>query len=424
MTSGHLVQECGEAISAALDKADAIELLYLSPSEKAAALVQLARLAARVDATRLRLMAVSDEVAEQSGDRDVAAWCQRETRVDRGPARRDLALARSLERRWTILAAGFAAGEVSTAQADVIARALDDLPDEITPDLRTQAERVLVEHAATFTPRELRNLGRRILDVIAPEVGEDQERKRLEDEERQARKTTSLTTRSNGDGTTTLRLRVPDATAGRLLTYLHAWTNPRKNPSTDGTDGNNGNEAGRPDTTGDQASVPYSTRLGHAFCDLLEHLDPTRLPVHGGTATTIVITAALETLLTGLGVATTSTGQRISAGEVRRLACTANLVPAVLGGASEILDLGRSQRLHSAAIRRAMGVRDRHCRAEGCDIPAAWCEAHHLTPWSKGGKTNLADGLLLCSHHHHRAHDDRYLHERTPSGDLRFHRRR
>ena len=420
MTSGHLVQECGEAISAALDKADAIELLYLSPAEKATALVQLARLAARVDATRLRLMAVADEVAEQSGDRDVAAWCQRETRVDRSPARRDLHLARSLERRWTILAAGFAAGDVSTAQADVISRALDDLPDEVTPDLRTQAERVLVEHAATFAPRELRNLGRRILDVIAPEVGEDQERKRLEDEERQARKTTSLTTRSNGDGTTTLRLRVPDATAGRLLTYLHAWTNPRKNHTTDG----NETDAGRPDTTGDQSTVPYSTRLGHAFCDLLEHLDPTRLPIHGGTATTIVITAALETLLTGLGVATTSTGQRISAGEVRRLACTANLMPAVLGGASEILDLGRSQRLHSAAIRRAMGVRDRHCRAEGCDIPAAWCEAHHLTPWSKGGKTNLADGLLLCSHHHHRAHDDRYLHERTPSGDLRFHRRR
>ena len=45
MTSGHLVQECGEAISAALDKAEAVELLYLSPSEKADALKTLARLA-------------------------------------------------------------------------------------------------------------------------------------------------------------------------------------------------------------------------------------------------------------------------------------------------------------------------------------------------------------------------------------------
>jgi hypothetical protein len=132
----------------------------------------------------------------------------------------------------------------------------------------------------------------------------------------------------------------------------------------------------------------------------------------------------LDALLSGLGVATTSTGDRITAAEVRRLACTAKLVPAVLGGKSEVLDLGRANRLYNTAQRKAMGLRDGGCRAEGCEIPAAWCEAHHLIPWSKGGKTDLADGVLLCSHHHHRAHVDRYRHDRLPNGDLRFHRRR
>ncbi|KRF37653.1 HNH endonuclease signature motif containing protein [Nocardioides sp. Soil805] len=407
MTTGHLVQECGEAIAAALDKVGRVELIYLSPAEKAQALVELARLESRVTATRLRLMAVSDEVAEETGDRDVAAWFARAVRADRGPARRDLRLARGLERRWTFVADGHGSGEVSTAQADVIARALDDLPDDTPAYILIKAEKVLVEHAATFTPHELRVLGSRILDVVAPEVGEQQERKKLEDEERAARRTTSLTTRSHGDGTTTIRIRVPDATAGRLLTYLHAWTNPRKG---------NGDDA--------DAKVPYSTRLGHAFCSLLEHLDPTRLPVHGGTATAVVITMDLDSLMTGLGIATTSTGHRITASEARRLACTAKIVPAVLGGTSEVLDLGRAKRLYNTAQRKAMDLRDGDCRAEGCDIPAAWCEAHHLTPWSKGGKTDLADGVLLCSHHHHRAHDDRYLHDRLPNGDLRFHRRR
>ncbi len=411
MTTGHLVQECGEAICAALDKVGQVELLYLAPAEKAAALVELARLESRVTSLRLRLMAVADEVAEESGDRDVAAWFGRTVRADRGPARRDMVLARSLEQRWTVLGDGHASGDVSTAQADVIARALDDLPDDTAADTLAMAERVLVEHAATFTPHELRVLGGRILDVVAPEVGEDQERKRLEDEERHARKTTSLTTRSHGDGTTSIRIRVPDATAGRLLTYLHAWTNPRKS---DGT------SAGADTDT----KVPYSTRLGHAFCSLLEHLDPAKLPRHGGTATAVVITMDFDTLISGLGVATTSTGHRITAGEARRLACTAGIIPAVLGGKSEVLDLGRSKRLYENGSRRAMDLRDQHCRAEGCDIPAAWCEAHHLIPWSKGGKTDLADGLLLCSHHHHRAHDDRYLHDRLPNGDLRFHRRR
>ncbi|KRF34218.1 HNH endonuclease signature motif containing protein [Nocardioides sp. Soil805] len=417
MTTGHLVQECGEAISAALDKVGQVELLYLSPADKARALVELARLESRVTATRLRLMAVADEVAKESGDRDVAAWFARTARVDRGPARRDLRLARVLEHRWTLVAEGHTSGEVSTAQADVIARALDDLPDDTPADVLLKAERVLVEHAATFAPHELRVLGSRILDVVAPEVGEEQERKKLEDEERHARRTTSLTTRSHGDGTTTIRIRVPDATAGRLLTYLHAWTNPRKHD-----DAAAGNSQGH--DAGDQGVVPYSTRLGHAFCSLLEHLDPTALPRHGGTATAVVITMDFDTLVSGLGVATTSTDGRITAAEARRLACTAKIVPAVLGGKSEPLDLGRAKRLYDNAQRKAMGLRDGGCRAEGCDIPAAWCEAHHLIPWSKSGRTDLADGLLLCSHHHHRAHDDRYLHDRLPNGDLRFHRRR
>ncbi|KRF36929.1 HNH endonuclease signature motif containing protein [Nocardioides sp. Soil805] len=419
MTTGHLVQECGEAISAALDKVQRVELLYLSPAEKAAALVELARLESRVASTRLRLMAVADDVAEESGDRDVAAWFACTARVDRGPARRDMRLARALELRWAMLAEGHASGEVSSAQADVIAHALDELPDDTPSDVVLKAERVLVAHAASFAPQELRVLGSRILDVVAPEVGEEQERRKLEDEERHARRTTSLTTRSHGDGTTTIRIRVPDATAGRLLTYLHAWTNPRKHAGTHdgaGPEGTHGAD--------DRSTVPYSTRLGHAFCSLLEHLDPTKLPVHGGTATTVVITMDLDKLTSGLGVATTSTGGRITAAEARRLACTAKIVPAVLGGTSEVLDLGRAKRLYDTAQRKAMGIRDQHCRAQGCDIPAAWCEAHHLIPWSQGGRTDLDDGLLLCSHHHHRAHDDRYLHDRLPNGDLRFHRRR
>ncbi|HYG92222.1 MAG TPA: HNH endonuclease signature motif containing protein, partial [Nocardioides sp.] len=63
------------------------------------------------------------------------------------------------------------------------------------------------------------------------------------------------------------------------------------------------------------------------------------------------------------------------------------------------------------------------CRAEGCTIPATWCEAHHLHPWSQGGPTDLANGVLLCSYHHHRAHDHRYTTDRLPNGDYRFHRR-
>jgi hypothetical protein len=119
-----------------------------------------------------------------------------------------------------------------------------------------------------------------------------------------------------------------------------------------------------------------------------------------------VVMLDVDTLRSGLGAAGVSTGGRITASEARRLACTAGVLPAVLDGAGEVLDLGRARRLFSSAQRKALGIRDRTCRAEGCDIPAAWCEAHHAgQPWADGGRTDLADGVLLCPFHHHRAHD-------------------
>lgn len=411
MTSAQLVRECGQTITAALDTVESVEFCYLSPSEKAESLIELVKLQARVEATTLRLLAEADDVAEEHGSRDVGAWLQHALHLDRAEARRAMNLARGLDRRWTAVAHAHRAGVMTTAQAATIVQALDNLPDGLEPDLVVRAEQALVSHATEFAPKELRCLGRRILDVLAPEIGEEQERRRLEDEERHARKKTSLTTHAHGDGTTTIKIRVPDGAADRLTTYLHAWTNPRR---PDGT----------PGRTDEMSEAPYAARLGHAFCALLEHLDPAALPTHGGTATTVIVTLPLERLLDGLGVAMTGTDGRLSASEVRRLACTANIVPVVLGAKSEVLDVGRTRRLFTTAQRRALAVRDQRCRSDGCDIPAAWSEAHHLHPWSRGGSTNLDNALLLCSHHHHRAHDDRYLHDRLPNGDLRFHLRR
>ena len=137
----------------------------------------------------------------------------------------------------------------------------------------------------------------------------------------------------------------------------------------------------------------------------------------------MILTIPLETLTTGLGTAQLGTGETITAGHARRLACTAGLVPAVLGTRSEVLDLGRTSRLFTPAQRKALALRHPRCRAEDCTVPAPWCEAHHATPWSHGGKTDLTDGVLLCYWHHQRAHDTRYTTTRTPNGDLRYHRR-
>ncbi len=147
------------------------------------------------------------------------------------------------------------------------------------------------------------------------------------------------------------------------------------------------------------------------------------MPDHGGLATTLMVTVPLAALQTGLGTAQLGTGETVTAGEARRLACTAGIVPAVLGSKSEVLDLGRTARLFTPAQRRALAQQRPRCRAEGCEVPAPWCEAHHATPWSQGGRTDLKDGLLLCHWHHKRAHDTRYRTELMANGDVRYNRR-
>jgi len=269
-----------------------------------------------------------------------------------------------------------------------------------------KAEAHLVAQALEFGPRELRRLGRRILDHIAPEIGEAHEAEQLAHEERAAEKTTSLVSTRMGDGTTRITLHVPDTIATRLNTYLEAYTSPRHHGMGEGD------------------RIPVALRRGQAFCALLEAIDPKRMPAHGGDATTLIVTIGLEELRKDLGVGELGPVDKLTAGEVRRLACTAAIIPAVLGGKSEVLDLGRSSRLFRPAQRKAMIIRDRECRAEGCTIPAAWCEAHHWgRPWAQGGNTDVKDGVLLCSWHHHRAHDDTYDATKMPNGDIRFNRR-
>jgi len=304
-------------------------------------------------------------------------------------------------------------GSVNLAQARVLAHALEQLPGDVPAETLVLAEQQLVAYAAEFGPRDLRVLGRRILDVVAPEVGEAAEARALEQEERRAAELTTLTLTPYGDGTTRISGRLPDAAVHRLRTYLDAFTSPRR-VSTGST-----SEGG-----------PLHRLRGEALCALLEHLDPTKLPAHGGDATTVIVTMTLDQLRNDLGVAgvigvsTGSTaGGDMSAGEARRLACSARIIPAVLGGESEILDLGRTSRLFSPAQRKALRLRDRRCRATGCDVPATWCEAHHLHPWASGGRTDLDDGILLCSFHHHRAHDRMYELARDGTGDVDFHRR-
>jgi hypothetical protein len=101
----------------------------------------------------------------------------------------------------------------------------------------------------------------------------------------------------------------------------------------------------------------------------------------------------------------------------------AGIIPMVLGGEWEVLDLGRGERFHKPHQRLAVGVRDKICTAQGCDWPPWMCHVHHDTPFSQGGPTSVDDARLLCPRHHARAHDPTYETTRLPGGKVAFHRR-
>jgi hypothetical protein len=88
----------------------------------------------------------------------------------------------------------------------------------------------------------------------------------------------------------------------------------------------------------------------------------------------------------------------------RRLACDASVMRVVMNGRSEPLDVGRRTSVVPPALRRAVIVRDRHCRFPGCDRPHTWCDAHHVVHWADGGSTALPNLLLLCRRHHGMVH--------------------
>ncbi|WP_022890504.1 HNH endonuclease signature motif containing protein [Agromyces italicus] len=94
-----------------------------------------------------------------------------------------------------------------------------------------------------------------------------------------------------------------------------------------------------------------------------------------------------------------------SAATLRRMAADAEIIPVVLGGRGEPLDVGRAKRLFTRAQRVALAERDGGCASCGRNI--GYVDAHHISWWERDtGPTDLDNGVLLCTHCHHQVHRD------------------
>jgi hypothetical protein len=385
--------------------------LSMDAAEAGQTLVEIDRLISQLTELQSRVAIQADEVdvAGPAGATSTANWLAVATHHTRATTHRLMRLAHAIDRDLhEPVRRALAAGAVNPEQALVITDAVDALPDELSAELRQKAIAVLLEEAAHHDAKDLRRLGKRILDVIAPEIGEAHEARLLAAEEARALMSARLTMTDDGHGTTYGRFQVPTLHGDILRKMLTTIAAPKHQTATHGPG---------------QQRRPGPERMGRAFVELLERIPTDQLPKSGGTNASIVVTVGLDDLKSDLAVAQLDTGRRLSAGAVRRLACEAGIIPTVLGGRSEVLDVGRKQRLFGRAQRTALTIRDGGCTADGCDWPPWLCHAHHHDPWSRGGPTDLANARLLCPRHHTRAHDPAYEISHRPGGKVAFHRR-
>jgi hypothetical protein len=117
----------------------------------------------------------------------------------------------------------------------------------------------------------------------------------------------------------------------------------------------------------------------------------------------------------GTGAAVLGFGGVASAAKARQVACDADLRRYLLSADRELLDYGRTQRIVTPGLRKAVELRDETCVFAGCDAPTWWCEVHHVIHWLFGGETNLANSALLCERHHTQVHHG-FTVERDPAG--------
>ena len=226
----HPVADTVARLHAELDAVSESPLWTLDSAATEDLLIQVTTLAARVAELELRVTAHADrvEVGARAGATSTAAWWAHRCRLTRAEAHRRIRLARRLLDHEGV-ADALAAGDIGTEQARVIVDAVDALPTELVdPETIAEARSRLLVEARHHDAKALRVLGRRILDVVAPSVGEEHERRVLEREERDARAACRLSLSDDGEGRTHGRFTVPAVQGAMLRKALMALASPRR----------------------------------------------------------------------------------------------------------------------------------------------------------------------------------------------------
>ena len=263
-------------------------------------------------------------------------------------------------------------GWLSTQKAHIIERAIDTLPGD--HDLRTRGVQALLAEAKGLDATELKKLTRRLLTLLDPDGEDRRDEQALDRLERSAHLGRFLTISEDQAGGAWIKGRCTTEDAATIKATLIPLAAPQPaagtacDPST----------CTLPGCGHGRDPRDHGTRMLDALTEACRRLQTTNvLPESHGAVPRLTLTMSLEELkkLSGFGVA--ETGEQLSASTIRRLCCDSHVIPAVLGTSSEVLDVGRAQRLVTTAIWKALVARDQHCRFPRCTRPPVMCHPSH-----------------------------------------------
>lgn len=346
-----------------------------------------------------------DGLAQRHGTRTPEALVQRVTGASRGEAR-------TLVRVGTLIAetTGDAAtapwmhevaracakGLLSLEAADAIHTGLGTPDQTATTDALTLAASALLRAAPGLTPERLAARARQLRDEL-DDTG-------VAVRENALRERRHLRLVPQPDGMTRLTGLLDPESAAAITAAVDAVTTPRRGgprfvDSTSRAREERVLHDGRSTEQLMLDTVIELIRLGAAADDgslLGAHRPAVRIHVAERDVSRRTGVAHIEGQTVGVSIATAD-----------RQICENGIVAILFDDDTQVVNVGRDQRLFTAKQRIGLAARDGGCRFPGCDRPPAWTEAHHINQWHRDhGRTDIADGVLLCRHHHLLVHNN------------------
>ena len=309
--------------------------------------------------------------------RRCTAWLSDTLKMTSNAAYSQLRTARALDGELRLTAGALRRGEISARHVEVIRRAMEQVPKTCLEPAAVESELVIA--ARQMDPFELERHWKQIryqADQVAAEEAEEERRRQ-----------SWLSLRQTRWDTYRIEGELDLETGATLHTALRAIM---------------GRKARDDDRTPMQRRAAAIGELAR------RRLDAGDLPERGGEKPHLALVASVETLRLepGSPMAQLDWGPLVTGQTARRIADDASVTPVLVDGDGKVLHVGRRSRAVPASVRRALNLRDQHCQAPGCTMPAELCSPHHEPHWVDGGDHDLANLTLYCDVHHGHRHPE------------------